>query len=105
MEPGLNPAGYGHLGQRVDLAELHGRLGLDQGLSGGEDLLVLLHLGPHDELVLQGARQGGVEIILQPLPAGGGGPGDGSAVCQAVTGGTVVRGGASWWWCLYGPRS
>ena len=91
MEPGLYPAGYGHLSQRVDLAELHGRLGLDQGLPGGQDLLVLLHLGPHDELVLQGARERGVDIVLQSLPAAGGGPGDWSAVRQAVTGWRVVK--------------
>ena len=90
MQPGLNPAGDGDLGQGVDLAELHGGLGLHQGLSGGQDLLVLLHLGPHDQLVLQGARQGGVDVIFQSLPAAGGGPGDWSAVCQAVTGGRVT---------------
>ena len=87
MEPGLNPAWYWDLGQGMDFTQLYRRLGLHQRLSLGQDLLVLLHLGPNDKLVLERARQGGVDVLLDALPAGGGRPGDWSAV-QAVT------------WCL-----
>ena len=85
MEPGLNPAWYWDLGKGMDFTQLYRRLGLHQRLSLGQNLLVLLHLGPHDQLVLQRARQGGVDILFQALPAGGGRPGDWSAVRQAVT--------------------
>ena len=85
MEPSLDPARDGDLGQGVDLAQLHRRLGLHQRLSLGQHLLVLLNLGPDNQLVLERARQGGVDVLLDALPAGGGSPGDWSAVCQAVT--------------------
>ena len=85
MEPGLNPAWYWDLGQGMDFTQLYRRLGLHQRLSLGQNLLILLHLGPDDQLVLERAGQRGINVIFESLPAGSGGPGDWSAVCQAVT--------------------
>ena len=78
VEPGLNPAGNGKLGQGMDLTQLHGGLGLDQRLPLGQHLLILLHLGSDNELVLEGAGQRGIDII-HALSAG---LGHGSAVSQ-----------------------
>ena len=85
MEPGLNPAWYWDLGQGMDFTQLYRRLGLHQRLSLGQNLLILLHLGPDDQLVLERAGQRGINVIFESLSAGSGGPGDWSAVCQAVT--------------------
>ena len=67
VDPGLDPARDGELGQGVDLAQLHRGLGLDQRLSGRQDLPVRLDLGPHDQLVLEGAGQRGVDVIHPTL--------------------------------------